>query len=318
LSTLSNGLFPPLEPIDQGWLDVGDGHRIFYEQCGTPLGVPVLFLHGGPGSGINANHRRFFDPAHYRIVLFDQRGCGRSTPRGETSANTTADLVQDMERLRAHLQIDRWMLFGGSWGSTLALAYAQRHVGRVMGMVLRGVYLGSRPELDWFLMGLRRFLPDAWAAFSAGVPTQSAQAMVHWFARQAERGDLFAAKRWGDYESAVMAVGEAPGGGAAVDEAALQARVRVQLHYLIHDCFLQPDELLAGMPRIAHLPAIIVQGRRDLPCPPLTAHQLHAAWPGSQLRLVEEGGHSALNPAIAAALVRATEDMKTLAWRAPA
>ena len=303
-------LFAHQEPFDFGWLEVGSGHRIYYEQCGACDGVPAVFLHGGPGSSINPNHRRFFDPAYYRVVLLDQRGCGRSTPRGETAHNTTADLVEDLERLRAHLGIERWMLFGGSWGSTLALAYAQRHWARVTGLVLRGVYLGSAEELDWFVLGLRRFVPEAWNAFAAGSPVDSASALVRWYAQRVASADEAAARRWVEYESAVMAVGEVPGAGAAADGASLVARVRVQLHYLVNDCFLAPDQLLAGLGGIAHLPGIIVQGRRDLPCPPLTAQRLHAAWPASQLRMVEDGGHSALHPAMSAALVRATGDMK--------
>jgi proline iminopeptidase len=304
-------LFPPLEPFDQGWLEAGAGHRLYYEQCGAHAGVPVVFLHGGPGSSVNANHRRFFDPAFYRVVLFDQRGCGRSTPRGETASNTTVDLVDDLERLRAHLSIERWMLFGGSWGSTLALAYAQRHVARVSAMVLRGVFLGSPAELDWFLIGLRRFVPEAWNALTAEAPSESAAALLRWFAQRVHAGDAGAARRWSDYESALMAVGEASGAGAAADDATVLARARVQLHYLLHDCFLAPDELIVGMPAIAAVPGIIVQGRRDLPCPPLAAHRVHGAWPGSELRMIEEGGHSAMHPAMSAALVRATEDLKT-------
>jgi proline iminopeptidase len=274
--------------------------------------VPAVFLHGGPGSSSNAAHRRFFDPAYYRIVLLDQRGSGRSAPRGETAHNTTADLVEDLERLRSHLGIARWMLFGGSWGSTLALTYAQCHGERAAGLVLRGVYLASAEELDWFVLGLRRFVPEAWSAFAAGAPTDCAAALVQWYAQRVTSGDEAAARRWVEYESAIMAVGEAPGGGAAADGAALLARVRVQLHYLVNDCFLAPGQLLAGVGAIAHLPCVIVQGRRDLPCPPLTAQRLHAAWPGAQLRMVEEGGHSAMHPAMSAALVGATEDMKRM------
>jgi proline iminopeptidase len=310
-------LFAPQEPFDSGWLETGAGHRLYYEQCGARNGAPAIFLHGGPGSSINPGHRRFFDPAFYRIVLFDQRGCGRSTPRGETAHNTTPDLVEDLERLRSRLDVDRWMLFGGSWGSTLALAYAQRHGDRATGLVLRGVYLGSPEELDWFVLGLRRFVPEAWAAFAAGAPTDSAADLVRWYAQRVAEGDQVAARRWVDYEIAVMAVGEAAGSGVVADPAAVLARVRVQLHYLVNDCFLAPGQLLAGVPSIAHLPCTIVQGRRDLPCPPLSAQRLHAAWPGARLRMVEEGGHSAMHPAVSAALVGATEDMKTLQRSAP-
>jgi proline iminopeptidase len=311
---MSPTLFPLPEPFDQGWLDAGQGHRLYYEQCGRPDGMPAVFLHGGPGSSINANHRRFFDPAYYRIVLFDQRGCGRSTPCGETAANTTLDLIGDLEQLRKRLGIERWLLFGGSWGSTLALAYGQAHPERVAGMILRGVFLASPAELDWYLLGLRRFVPEAWARFAEGAPADTAEHMVEWFAQRLIGGDsavaLSTARRWSNYESALMAVGEAPGAGQAVDDAALLARARVQLHYLRHDCFLAPNQLLHGMSRLAELSGVIVQGRRDLVCPPLTAHTLHLAWPGSHLHIVEEGGHSAMHPAMASALVTATERMK--------
>jgi proline iminopeptidase len=178
-------------------------------------------------------------------------------------------------------------------------------------MVLRGVFLGSQAELEWFLIGLRRFVPEAWNALTAQAPAESASALLRWFAQRVDAGDAGAARRWSAYESAVMAVGEAPGGAAFADDASVLARVRVQLHYLLCDCFLAPDELIAGMPAIAAVPAIIVQGRRDLPCPPLVAHRVHAAWPGSELRMIEEGGHSAMHPAMSAALVRATQDLKS-------
>ena len=307
----STALYPPLEPRRRGLLPASAGHSLYYEDCGRADGAPALFLHGGPGSSIGAVHRRFFDPAHYRIILFDQRGCGQSTPRGETRANSTADLLDDIERLRVHLGVERWLLFGGSWGSTLALAYAQRHPERVTGLVLRGVFLASREEVDWFVCGLRRFLPAAWQAFANGMPGED---LVAAYSAAVESGDSAraagAAQRWVAWENAVMAIGEAPGAAAGADPAAVLARVRVQLHYLAHDCFLAPRELLDGLPRLHHLPVIIVQGRRDLVCPPVTAYTLAGNWPGAQLRMVEEGGHSALHPAVAAALVRATDDMR--------
>jgi proline iminopeptidase len=291
---------------------VSAGHRIYYEVCGADSGTPALFLHGGPGSSIGAVHRRFFDPGFYRIVLFDQRGCGRSTPRGETAGNTTGDLLDDIERLREHLAVTRWMLFGGSWGSTLALAYAQRHPQRVAGLVLRGVFLGSRDEVAWFLRGLQRFVPEAWREFAAGAPDD----VLGWYRARVEGDDasaaLAAARRWVAYENAVMAVGESPGGSAGPDDQAALARVRIQLHYLAHDCFLPPGALLDALGRLHQIPAIVVQGRRDLVCPPATAYTLVSGWPRAQLRMVEEGGHSALHPAMAAALVRATDDMRQL------
>jgi proline iminopeptidase len=306
---MSDALYPPLEPYASGWFDAGDGHRIWHEQCGNAEGKPVVFLHGGPGSSINPGHRRFFDPSFYRIVLLDQRGCGRSTPRGEVHANTTPHLVEDLERLRRLLGIERWLLFGGSWGSTLALAYSQEHPGAVTGLVLRGLFLASDEEVAWFLTGLRHFLPEAWDAFAAGAEDSSAAGLLRHYSARMELDDEAAAARWTAWESAVMSVGELSSAAASADASAL-ARVRIQLHYLVNRCFLMPGELLRGMERLRPLPAILVQGRRDLVCPPGTAYTLRGRWPGAELRIVEEGGHSAMHPAMARALVQATQDMK--------
>jgi proline iminopeptidase len=308
---MSDALYPALEPRERGMLRVSALHALYYEVCGAGDGAPALFLHGGPGSSIGAAHRRFFDPAFYRIVLFDQRGCGQSTPRGETRENTLADLVADIESLRQHLRVQRWLLFGGSWGSTLALVYAQRHPERVSGLVLRGAFLASDEEVGWYLSGLRRFLPEAQAALAADI---GAADLLAWYCGRIEAADPAqaqeAARRWAAYESAVMAVGEAATAAAAPDGPAVLARVRVQLHYLANRCFLEPGELLAGLRRLQGLPALLVQGRRDLVCPPVTAYELARRWPGARLRMVEEGGHSALHPAMARALVQATDDMR--------
>ena len=308
---MSQALFPPLESYTSGWLDVGEGHRIWYEQSGNPNGAPVIFLHGGPGSSTNPDHRRFFDPAHYRIVLTDQRGCGRSTPSGEVHANTTAHLVSDIERLRAELRVERWLLFGGSWGSTLALAYAEQHLAAVTGLVLRGLFLGSDDEVEWFALGLRRFLPEAWSAFAAGAEDLSCAALLRHFHEQVMKGDTAAAARWNAWESAVMAVGEAPSSAGGTPPPPV-ARVRIQLHYLVNSCFLAPGQLLRGLERLRTLPAILVQGRRDLACPPGTAYTVARQWPEAQLRMVEEAGHSSMHPAMARALVQATQEMKGL------
>jgi proline iminopeptidase len=309
---MSDALFPPLEPYASGWLDGGDGHRIWHEQCGNPRGAPVVFLHGGPGSSTNADHRRFFDPAFYRIVLVDQRGCGRSTPGGEVRANTTAQLLDDLERLRLELGVERWLLFGGSWGSTLALAYAQARPGAVSGLVLRGLFLASDEEVAWFVTGLRRFLPEAWSAFAAGVDDESCAGLLQHYHERVAMDDVAAAVRWNAWESAVMAVGEASSASAVPASMATLARVRIQLHYLVNRCFLAPGQLLRGLERLGQLPAILVQGRRDLACPPGTAYTIARQWPGAQLRMVEEAGHSSMHPAMARALVQATQDMKRL------
>jgi proline iminopeptidase len=311
---MSQVLYPPLEPHERGFLPEQAGHRVCFEVCGAREGIPALFLHGGPGSSFGAVHRRFFDPGFYRIVLFDQRGCGQSLPRGETRHNSTPELLDDIERLRRHLGVERWVLFGGSWGSTLALAYAQRHPENVRALVLRGVFLASPAELHWFLHGLERFVPEAWHAFTEGVDGPD---VVDWYRGHVESGDgqraLRAARRWTAYENALMAVGESAGAGAAAgDDAAVLARVQVHLHYLAHHCFLPAAGLLQGMGVMCQLPGIIVQGRRDLVCPPVTAYTLASRWPRAQLRMVEDGGHSALHPAMAAALVQATDDLRVI------
>lgn len=309
-------LYAPIEPERKGHLQTASGHAIYYEVSGAGGGVPVLFLHGGPGSSINPTHRRFFDPQRTRIVLFDQRGCGRSTPRGAVERNSTAELIEDIEALREHLGVQRWMLFGGSWGSTLALAYAQAHAERVSGCVLRGVFLATRDEVDWYFGGLRRFVPQAWGALMDGLPATQPRDVVDWYAQRvfgpAREAAVDAARRLAAYEGAVMAVGEQAGSTGTQDADVLLDRARVYLHYLRNDCFLSDGVLLEGVGRIAHLPAIIVQGRRDLVCPPVTAHTLHRRWSGSQLRMVEDGGHSALHPAMSAALVAAARDVLAL------
>jgi proline iminopeptidase len=290
-------LYPPLEPFAAQHLPVSGGHALYVEQSGNPHGFPALFLHGGPGSHTRPLHRRFFDPGSYRIVLVDQRGCGRSTPSGSTAHNTTRDLVEDIEALRCHLGLERMLLFGGSWGAALALAYAAAHPRRVAAMVLRGVFLGTRAEVDAYL-GLLDAAPQV----------KRYHALVN---QPDERAAQAAALRWCAYEEAVMnlEVGERAV-DAAPDPAATLARARVQLHYLAHDCFLAPGELAAGLPRLAALPVLIVQGARDVVCPPRVAQELAAALPRAELRLVERGGHSAAAPEMARALRRATDDLR--------
>jgi proline iminopeptidase len=308
-------LYPAIEPYREDWLEVGGSHRIRFEESGNPRGIPVVYLHGGPGSGCNPNQRRFFDPAAFRIVLFDQRGTGRSTPAGETRANTTPHLVSDMERLRAALGIGEWILFGGSWGATLALAYAKAFRERVQGMILRGVFLGTRREIEWFLYGLRAFVPEAWERFSEVAGTRRARDILDGYQRllRSRKGQdrLSAAAAWQDYEAVAVGLNEreAPE-PAPPPDAALVGRTRIELHYLASDCFLAPGELLRAAPRLAGVPGVIVQGRHDLVCPPVTAHALHRAWPGSELVMVERAGHTTSDPAIAAALVRAADNFR--------
>lgn len=303
-------LYPPVAPFQSDRLSVDSGHALYFEQSGNPAGFPVLFLHGGPGSQTRPQHRQFFDPTFYRIVLFDQRGCGQSVPRGLTERNTIWHLVADMERLRRQLAIERWLLFGGSWGSTLALAYAGTYPERVAGMVLRGVFLASAGELEWYVNGLREFLPEAWEGLTGG---QSGEVVsrYHALVNHADRETaLRAARHWVGYEEAAMQLGSGspPTAIAQGDEAALLDRARIQLHYLANGCFLRRDELLENAWKIT-APAIIVQGRLDMICPPVTARML-AKRLSADMRMVEAGGHSASQPAMAGALRAAADDMR--------
>lgn len=311
-SAAGEGYFPEIEPYRKGWLSVDGGHRIYFEESGNPLGFPVLFLHGGPGSRTRPAHRRFFDPGFYRIVLFDQRACGLSTPGGSVVANTTQHLVADVERLRESLGVRRWLLFGGSWGSTVALAHAIAHPDAVAGLILRGVFLGSTEEIQWYLSGMRRFIPEAWAEFSADA---GAEPLAKYRQMVSDPDPSIAvrwARKWYDYEARMMNSGDmsADTGAPPVEE--LLARTRVQLHYLANDCFLRPGELLDNLWRIAGHPAVIVQGRMDMVCPPASAVQVASRLPQAELHMVAGGGHSASQPAIATRLCAAARRMQAL------
>jgi proline iminopeptidase len=305
-------LFPDISPFETGFLPVSGGHVLYWEQVGAPRGQPVLFLHGGPGAGAGAVHRRFFDPAHWRVVIFDQRGAGRSRPLGELRDNTTPQLVSDIEVLRRHLGIESWLLFGGSWGSTLALAYAQAHPERVAGCVLRGVFLGRESEVDWFLHGLRRVFPDAWASFADHLPpAERSDILGAYLARLTDPDPAIhmpAARAWSQYEGSCSTLLPAPETVAsfAQDRSAL-GLARIEAHYFAHGLFLPPGGLLAHMQRVAHVPAEIIQGRYDMVCPPETAFDLAAAWPKARLTIIPDAGHSALEPGVRTALVSAVE-----------
>ncbi len=307
--------FPAIQAFDEGHLPPADGHAVWFEQSGHRDGEPVVFLHGGPGSGCVAAHRRFFDPQRWRAVLFDQRGCGRSTPRGGVEHNTIADLVSDMERLREHLGIERWVVFGGSWGSTLALAYAQRHPQRVRALVLRGIFLAQRDEIDWFVNGLRRFLPEVGAHFSDLVPELRRSDALTWY-HEAVFGDdtalaVRAARTWSSVESAAMTLTQpAKGGGDEPADDVILAKARVQLHYIANGGFLREAELLEGAARLSGIPTWIVQGRLDTICPPQTAVELAGAMSHARLQVIEGAGHSAFEPGIAHALIAALEEVR--------
>jgi proline iminopeptidase len=305
-------LFPDIAPYETGFLPLSSGHVMYWEQVGNPRGQPVLFLHGGPGAGAGAVHRRFFDPQHWRVIIFDQRGAGRSRPLGELRENTTPHLVRDIEVLRQFLGIEDWLLFGGSWGSTLALAYAQEHPNRVLGCVLRGVFLGRRDEVVWFLEGLRRVFPDAWAAFSEHLPPEERGDLLGAYLRRLCDPDpavhLPAARAWSQYEGSCSTLLPSPETVAsfAQDRTAL-GLARIEAHYFAHDLFLPPEGLLGRMDRLAGMPAEVVQGRYDMVCPATTAFELAAAWPSARLTVIPDAGHSALEPGLRTALVSAVE-----------
>ena len=313
-------LYPQIEPHERGMLAVDGLHRLYWEVSGNPRGRPVVFLHGGPGAGAVPVHRRFFDPDYYRIVVFDQRGAGRSTPRGEIRDNTTAHLVADMERIRDMLGIDRWALFGGSWGSTLALAYAQAHPDRTSGLILRGVFLGSAAEIDWFLYGMRAVFPEAWRALVAPLDEAERGDVLAAYHRRLTCGDpaemLPAARAWSRYEGACSTLLPSPETVAAfgADSTAI-GLARIETHYFVNRVFLEDGALLANIGRIRHLPAAIVQGRYDMICPVRTADALHRAWPEAGYTVVPDSGHSAMEPGIRKALVEATEGFKSRCGR---
>ena len=310
-------LHPPVEPYGVGMLDVGGGHRLYWEQSGDPRGVPVVFLHGGPGAGASPVHRQFFDAAHYRIVVFDQRGAGRSTPLGGLDGNTTPNLVADMERLREHLGIARWIVFGGSWGSTLALAYAEHHPDRCLALVLRGIFLARPAEIHWFLYGLRNVFPERWHDFAEFIPERERGDLLAAYHRRLVDPDpavhLPAARRWSTYEGACSTLLPNPALVAdfASDRIAL-GLARIEAHYFAHRIFLPEDFLLSNVGRIRHIPAVIVQGRYDAVCPPVTADDLHRAWPEAAYHVVPDAGHSAFEPGIRSLLVGAMERYKSI------
>ncbi len=307
-------LYPKIEPYDRGTLYVGDGHRLYYEQSGNPHGTPVVFFHGGPGAGSNPAHRRFFDPAFYRIVVFDQRGSGRSRPFASVVANTTDHLVGDIEALRTHLDIEKWMVFGGSWGSTLALIYAIRHTSYCLGLVLRGIFLGSNAELDWFLYGMRKVFPEAWRRFSEFIPENERDDLLGAYHRRlidpASDVHLPAAAHWAGYETScsnlLATFSEAP---PQASSGALSL-ARVEAHFFVNDVFIGDTEILDNVAKLRGMPCVVVQGRYDMVCPIITADALVQAWPEIDYRIVAEAGHSAMEPGIRSHLVRATESLK--------
>ncbi len=309
---LTDPLYPKIDPYDSGWLAVTPPHQIYWEQSGNPRGIPVIFLHGGPGAGAGPIHRRFFDPAFYRIIIFDQRGAGRSRPLGCLSDNTTPLLIEDMERLRKMFQIERWLVFGGSWGSTLALAYAEAHAERCLGLILRGIFLCRPSEIHWFLYGLRAIFPEAWRTFAHFIPEGERKDLLQAYHRRLGNPDpevhLPAARHWGAFEGSCSSLLPSPDTVAhfSSDPVAI-GLAKIEAHYFTHRIFLPENSLLENIRSIAHLPGVIVQGRYDGVCPIVTADDLHQAWPEAEYIVVPDAGHSAFEPGILRELVRAAD-----------
>ncbi len=317
VTTERRELYPELIPYRTGRLRVSQVHELSFEECGNPDGKPVVFLHGGPGGGIEAKHRRFFDPAAYRIVLFDQRGCGGSTPFASLEENTTWDLVNDIEVLRSHLGIDRWQVFGGSWGSTLALAYAETHPDRVCELVLRGIFLLRPEEIRWFYQeGANFIFPDAWEPYEQHIPESERHDLLRAYYARLTADDpsiqVAAAKIWSVWEASTsyLRPNRDLVAHAATDDFAL-AFARIESHYFVHGGWLTNGrELLANVGRIRHIPAVIVQGRYDVVCPAKSAWDLHRAWPEAALRIVPDAGHSVGEPGIVHELIQATDSFR--------
>ncbi len=311
--------YPPIEPYQSSRLKVSQIHDLYFEQVGNPSGTPILFLHGGPGGGINADHRRYFDPQHYRIILFDQRGSGKSLPLAELTENTTDDLVNDIEKLRAYLGISKWIVFGGSWGSTLALAYAIQHPDQVAALILRGIFLCRRSELLWFYQeGASQIFPDYWEEYLKPIPPNERHDLISAYYRRLTHTDysirLEAAKTWSKWEAATSRLVIS---AKAIDEFEdpdhALSFARIECHYFMNNAFFPTaNYLLENVDKIRHIPGKIIQGRYDVVCPPKSAWELHRAWPEAEFQFIADAGHAAAEPGIRSALVQATDDFRFL------
>ena len=313
-TTLADVLYPPIEPHTTGMLQVSDVHTIAWEQSGSADGIPVVVIHGGPGGGGQPSYRQYFDPAAFNIIQFDQRGCGKSTPYAELEGNNTQASVSDLEALRAHLGLEKWHVFGGSWGSTLSLIYAQHHPERVMSLVLRGIFMCRKSELHWFYQdGASRMFPDAWEQYLQAIPDDERDDLLQAYYRRLTHPDqtvrVSAARAWSRWEAATSKLIPSPSLVESFQDARFaEAFARIESHYFVHGGFLDhPDQLLHNVERIRHIPGFIVQGRYDVVCPPQTAWDLHQAWPEAEYHVVPDAGHSATEPGIVDRLVDATD-----------
>ncbi|HEX6044277.1 MAG TPA: prolyl aminopeptidase [Pyrinomonadaceae bacterium] len=319
METTLRTLYPEIEPYDMGHLQVSDVHHLYYEQCGNPNGKPVVFLHGGPGAGLIPDYRRFFDPEVYRVILFEQRGAGRSMPHASLDDNTTWHLVEDIEKLRKHFGVEQWLVFGGSWGSTLSLAYAETHPERVRALVLRGIFLCRPQEIRWFYEdnhGASAIFPETWEQYVRLIPEPERGDMINAYYRRLTSDDanvrLEAAKAWSLWEASALKLLPDPAVIEEFTEPEMAiALARIECHYFVNNCFFETDNyLIENVDRIRHIPAVIVHGRYDIVCPFMSAWDLHRAWPEASLEIIPNAGHAATEPGIADALVRATDNFR--------
>jgi proline iminopeptidase len=317
VGTTKHTMYPDIAPHVSGMMDLDGHHKMYWEVSGNPDGVPVVFLHGGPGAGASSSHRRFFDPDHYRIVIFDQRGCGRSKPFGALENNTTQHLIADMEQLRISLEIESWLVFGGSWGSSLALAYGMTHPQRVKGFILRGLFLCRDLELDWFLGGMAKVFPEAWRNFVEFLPENERGDILSSYYKRLTDPDpavqLPASRIWARFEGACSTLLPNPESVASLETGrAASALARIEAHYFINHMYLPDDYFFTELGKISHLPATLIQGRYDMVCPIGTADEFAQAWPEMDYVIVPDAGHSAMEPSIRSALVAAAEKYKSL------
>ena len=311
LNNKSKFLFDCLPSYDNGYLEVDNGHSIYYEQYGNPEGLPILFLHGGPGAGFSASHKSFFDPTIFRVIFFDQRGSGKSIPYAETNYNNTQLLIFDIENLRNSLKIDKWHLFGGSWGSTLALLYGISYPNRCLGFILRGIFLGSKLEINWFLYDIKKFFPEAYDKFLSFVPQNKRNNILEWFYARLHSNDrsqnLESASVWAEYENSCSSLNylSRPISG----EQAL-AISKIETHYFMNNCFIEDDYIIKNLDKISNIKSIIVQGRHDVICPPFTALKLANCWNGAKIEIVDDAGHSGFETNISKELIKALQMIK--------